>query len=854
MAGLMSVEFFAKLANGEAIKFTSPPGINEIVIGRKNKNSFEGNRLNIHDKYMSRKHCRVYWNEHSGWTVADLKSAAGTRMAGLPIDSPIAVQSGVVIQAGTTVIRVVPCSQDSAPVSTKGAHHYDENEATEIPGVVAAPDVVAADGDATVMLGRANQERAPIARSAPVSSGADVTSIVTQTDVDMGETIVAHSVAADPDATVAETVAEAPPGPAAEPTITETDSEPRPGGRRSPGRSSLPGAADTVLPGMGLGKPANEEVPLSMIERFGDGEQALPGTDTLWDLPGLPGDLVNRGLLDGGTALECLEAARDSGASFFRILAERRSAAFIDGIYEWISSEYGFRLMRDENELFEEANQPEWLSLDQAKKLGILGLSGGRDGHFNFALIDPFDVITRDWISASKRAGLEHEICLATAPAFQGALERVANLNPNSEDEIGLDINLSEAEEQVLKDQMGDIDVPQIVNFFLHRASMEGASDIHVEPTENSLLVRLRVNGILFEERSLPASYRPEITSRLKIMSGMNVAEKRRPQDGRIGIMIRGKPIDVRVSTYPTVHGEKVVMRLLDKSALRPSPELLGLLDRDLRLLKDKLLSPFGLIMISGPTGSGKTTTLYSCLGSIDKTSKNVLTVEDPVEYQMAGVHQMQVNDKIGLTFASGLRTILRQDPDVIMVGECRDGETAAMAIQASLTGHVVFSTIHTNDAIGVVTRLIDMGIEPFLVASALSLTIAQRLVREICPHCRTAVSGAEILRVLQREGISPERLHELGIEIDTELDYAEGAGCKHCRQTGYGARRAVFEVFEIGENIRTLVADEHYSDSKLRRLAYNSGMTTLIEHGLKLVDDEITTFSEVIRVLGEST
>ena len=379
------------------------------------------------------------------------------------------------------------------------------------------------------------------------------------------------------------------------------------------------------------------------------------------------------------------------------------------------------------------------------------------------------------------------------------------------------------------------------------------ASDVHIEPTEDSMLARNRVDGILHVDATLPLALHQEVVSRIKIMSGMDVAEKRRPQDGRIGALIRGAPIDVRVSSYPTVYGEKIVMRLLDKSALRPSPEGLGLRANDLKLLKEKIGAPYGLIMISGPTGSGKTTTLYSCLGSIDKIGNNVLTIEDPVEYRLRGVHQLQVNEKIGLTFASGLRTILRQDPDVIMIGECRDKETANMAIQASLTGHIVFSTIHTNDAVGVVTRLLDMEIDPFLVANAVSLAVAQRLVRRVCRHCKTSVSGAEVLKELRGEGVSEERLVELGVNIDPDFLYVHGAGCVHCRNTGYQGRQAVFEMFEMTREARAMIMSSNFNADELRAMAMKNGMTTVMSHGLHLVDEGESTHSEVLRVLGET-
>jgi type II secretory ATPase GspE/PulE/Tfp pilus assembly ATPase PilB-like protein len=332
----------------------------------------------------------------------------------------------------------------------------------------------------------------------------------------------------------------------------------------------------------------------------------------------------------------------------------------------------------------------------------------------------------------------------------------------------------------------------------------------------------------------------------------MDVAERRRPQDGRIRVMIRRSPLDIRVSTLPTVLGEKVVMRLLDDSAVRPSPEQLGLRDRHLRLILDKITAPHGLILISGPTGSGKTTTLYSCLSAADRERRNVVTIEDPVEYRLKGVHQMQVNEKIGLTFASGLRTILRQDPDVVMVGECRDAETARMAVQASLTGHVVFSTIHANDCVGVVSRLLDMQIDPFLVASALTLSISQRLVRIACKHCSVMVEGREVLRQLRADGVSDEKMERLGIVIDERMPLSHPTGCANCRHTGYSGRQAVFEMLEINPAIRKLIISENHDVDELRRLAQESGMTSMAENGVQMVMEGRTTYAELFRVFGE--
>jgi type II secretory ATPase GspE/PulE/Tfp pilus assembly ATPase PilB-like protein len=549
-----------------------------------------------------------------------------------------------------------------------------------------------------------------------------------------------------------------------------------------------------------------------------------------------------------------MHQAQETGKTFFRVVAEDQTIKAHLEIYEYVAEKLGLELVKDEKYLMENAIQEPWLSYLQASKLGaVLLAGGGKDNTVRFATVDPYDLITADWIAASANATTVHKI-LVLPMAFQGALQRLKN--KHDDDESGtpvLVIDLDPETERQIQLKPESVDVPNIVNHFLQKSFFDGASDIHIEPTEDFLLVRNRVDGILHELASFSVASHPEIISRIKILSGMDVAEKRRPQDGRIGTLIRENAIDVRVSSYPTIYGEKVVMRLLDKNALRPSPEHLGMISRDLRLLYDKLDAPFGLVMICGPTGSGKTTTLYSCLSYIDKKTKNVLTVEDPVEYRLKGVHQMQVNEKIGLTFASGLRTILRQDPDVIMVGECRDAETAGMAIQAALTGHIVFSTIHTNDAVGVIPRLIDMGVEPFLVANAVSLCIAQRLVRRVCRHCQAPEEGTAVLERLHADGISDERLTSLGIVIDPDLVYVSGRGCVQCRNTGYQGRQAVFEIFEINQEARTEIVSPKFDANVMRRRARAGGMTTLIGHGLMLIDEGMTTHSEVIRVLGES-
>ena len=402
-------------------------------------------------------------------------------------------------------------------------------------------------------------------------------------------------------------------------------------------------------------------------------------------------------------------------------------------------------------------------------------------------------------------------------------------------------------------DETTDLPVIEFVQYIVLEAKKVGASDIHIEPTEEETVIRYRVDGVLQTEITLPLKVHREIISRIKILSDMNVAEKRLPQDGRFNITdSNGSKMDMRVSTFPIVYGEKVVMRLLEQDSLKPSLEDLNLDSEDLELLQNKINSPYGLILITGPTGSGKTTTLYSALSSIDKDTQNVLTVEDPVEYRLEGVNQMQTNDKIGLTFASGLRTILRQDPDIVMVGEMRDLETANMAIQASLTGHIVFSTLHTNDSIGVIVRLINMGVEPFLVSSSVSLTVAQRLVRKICPSCVDYKNGKQLLEELEENGITESKLKSMGITIDEEIDTAYGKGCGDCRGTGYRGRQAVFEFFEPSLEINQEILKPDFDEARIRAIAKRDGMRTLLENGLDLVDEGITTIEEIIRVIGE--
>ncbi len=379
------------------------------------------------------------------------------------------------------------------------------------------------------------------------------------------------------------------------------------------------------------------------------------------------------------------------------------------------------------------------------------------------------------------------------------------------------------------------------VNTMIFRAASERASDIHIEPFEDVLKVRFRIDGVLQDVDTEYKQFHPAIVSRIKVMSNLNIAEKRLPQDGRIGIRIAGQDVDIRVSTVPTRFGERIVMRLLDKSKVMLDLTVLGLLRENRDVLERLIKRPYGIILVTGPTGSGKTTTLYACLTQINSEDKNILTVEDPVEYELRGVGQMQVNPNIDFTFAKGLRSILRQDPDVIMVGEIRDLETVEVAIQASLTGHLVFSTLHTNDAPGAITRLLDMGVEPFLISSSLLAILAQRLVRTLCPSCK--VEGT----------LSAEDCAALGIDAHAnrgkKINSPHPGGCRHCQQSGYRGRTGIHELLLIDDDIRSAIMRR--ADSNQIRSQANDLKSLRIDGVMKVLSG-ITSIEEVLRVTQE--
>lgn len=480
---------------------------------------------------------------------------------------------------------------------------------------------------------------------------------------------------------------------------------------------------------------------------------------------------------------------------------------------------------------FLKANDILPISLDEEKNL------------LHIVVEDPKNTVPLNGLR--RQMGCDLQISMCTSSDIQEALERffgegLSQLDRIVDDVEDLDENYDDVEH--LKDLASEAPVIRLVNLIISRAVEHRASDIHVEPFEKQLKVRYRIDGVLQEFDSPPRALAPAVISRLKIISKLDIAEKRIPQDGRLKLRILGKEIDFRVSTVPTLHGESVVLRLLDKEAIS-FIELtqLGMDENVEKSFSELVRNPHGIVLVSGPTGSGKTTTLYACLNALNDSRKKILTVENPVEYQLEGINQIHVNDKVGLTFASGLKTMMRQDPDIIMVGEIRDTETAEVSIQASLTGHMVFSTIHTNDAPGAINRLLDMGIEDYLLVSTLLGVLGQRLVRLICKHCK--------------EPYIPDMgFHKHIIKFvddPTEVPFYRGKGCKACGNAGYKGRLGIYELFLMDDEIRHRIMDRP-DIAQLRALARKKGMKPLRDDGWRKVLSGQTSVEELFRVTQE--
>ncbi len=468
------------------------------------------------------------------------------------------------------------------------------------------------------------------------------------------------------------------------------------------------------------------------------------------------------------------------------------------------------------------------------------------DGRVLVATLNPLDLAPID--ALGKIMGVRTEPALVPERAIQSAIQSLYEREEHSAKAMiqeldGAGESIEIGQESELGEELDlshEAPVIKLVNRVIHQAARNRASDVHWEPFEKEMKVRLRIDGILHDNLRFDKLHQLAVTSRLKVMAGMDIAERRLPQDGRIQRKVGGRDIDMRVAAIPTVHGERIVLRLLDRSSILLNLRDLGFPTDQYETFRRLIGRPHGMVLVTGPTGSGKTTTLYSAIQMIRSSETNIMTIEDPVEYQLDGVAQMQVAPKTGFAFASGLRAILRQDPDVVLVGEIRDRETAEVAIHASLTGHLVFSTLHTNDAVGAITRLLDMGVEPFLISSSVIGVMAQRLVRRICPHCEEeAPANPEALRNVL---IEEEKIAALSRSLK------RGAGCSECYHTGYRGRIGIFELLEIDDEMRGLIM-AHSDAVALKAAAIQKGMATLVQAGGEKVAAGITTPEEVVRI-----
>jgi len=556
--------------------------------------------------------------------------------------------------------------------------------------------------------------------------------------------------------------------------------------------------------------------------------------------------LLKRKIIDVNTIAEAEEAAKTSGIRLEKYLIEKKLVKAVDMTLAF--SEY---LKMPPISLAQFTPDQQVVDLIpremMVKRLAVPIAKVGRT--LTVALGDPFDLFAIDEIatttglSVTPLAAPEHEISAVLSRMFEETSQglNMEDLLKDTESDVQV-VEGQDEEQQSLEEMLETAEgapVIRMVNMILVEALRMGASDIHIEPMEKRLRLRYRVDGSLMERPSPPKNLQAAVISRIKIMADLDIAERRIPQDGRFNIKALGKEVDLRISVLPASHGEKVVMRILDKTSLAPSLSALGLVEVSEKAMQYAIVQPHGIILVTGPTGSGKTTTLYSCLQDLNKSDVNIITCEDPVEYQLEGINQVQINPDVGLTFVSALRSILRQDPDIILVGEIRDAETADIAIKAALTGHLVLSTLHTNDSPGAVTRLIDMGVEPFMLGSCLVLAQAQRLYRKLCTACRAPTQLPA--HILEANRIDP------GFFGGRKIFRA--VGCPRCTD-GYKGRGAIMEVLLVNDEIRRGVLLGH-NTSQIRDLAVKNGMITLKQAGLARVRDGITSIEAAIEVTG---
>ena len=550
--------------------------------------------------------------------------------------------------------------------------------------------------------------------------------------------------------------------------------------------------------------------------------------------------LVDAGLLTDEDCQKALSIRAERGQDLARILIDDALVSETD-LVATLATHLKLEFV-DLNEYPVDAAAARLISDTMARRYLALPI-GWYEGRLIVAMADPSNVFAVDDIRTVTRA--EIRIAVATGASVLNAIGRFHRVDSEAED-ISAEAASSfegEADLSRVREISEDSPIVKLVNLLVTQAINDRASDIHIEPGEDDVRVRYRIDGVLHEVMRPPKRIQSGIVSRLKVMADINIAERRIPQDGRITTMIEGRHVDLRVATLPTVHGEKVVMRVLDKSTALLRLSDLGFLPENMARYEESYRKPYGTILVTGPTGSGKSTTLYATLNILNDESKNVITVEDPVEYQLPGINQVQTNPKAGMTFAAALRSILRSDPDIVLVGEIRDRETAVIAIEAALTGHLVLSTLHTNDAASTPSRLIEMGVEPFLVGSAIDCVVAQRLARRLCEKCKKAYKPetSELMAV----GWDVERLGE----VDLSSEIFRSHGCGACGGTGYHGRFAVHEVLPISEEVERLIVERGHSDD-LRKLAIGQGMLTLRQAGLVEVVKGITSIEEILRVV----
>ncbi|MEO8536292.1 MAG: type II secretion system ATPase GspE [Betaproteobacteria bacterium] len=554
--------------------------------------------------------------------------------------------------------------------------------------------------------------------------------------------------------------------------------------------------------------------------------------------------LIERGKLDAANLDRALRLQNDSGERLGSLLVTLGLCAQRD-VAEALAHQLALPMV-------DASGYPEFPILEERVSARFLRESRALpvredEAELALAMADPTDAYTIGAFEMVTGRAVRPMVAIPTE--LEAALERLYGAGKSAQSQLLGDLETRpdelsfDADVQQLKDLASEAPVIRLVSLLITNALEARASDIHIEPFENRLIVRYRIDGVLHEVESPPKRLSAAVISRIKIMANLDIAERRLPQDGRIRLRIQGKEVDLRVSTLPTMHGESVVMRILDKGHVALDFGKLGFQEETLQTFLDVLLQPHGILLVTGPTGSGKTTTLYTALDRLNRPDVKILTVEDPVEYQMSGINQIQVKPQIDLTFANALRSIVRQDPDVIMIGEIRDLETAQIAVQSALTGHLVLSTVHTNDAPSTVNRLLDMGVEDYLLTSTVIGILAQRLVRKLCPSCKEAY-------VALPELVEQMRLRRYSNDESITLWHAKG--CSQCSQTGYSGRFSILEMMPMTDAIRSLVM-KHENAAVLRAEAIAGGMVTMYEDGLRKALAGVTTFEEVLRATREN-